>query len=294
MKFIISKIILKFCRIIKVDRKIPDYIYLKLIYRVQMHEKLNLINPQTFNEKLQWLKLYDRKKVYTTMVDKYEVKEYVANIIGEKYIIPTLGIYNSFNEINFKELPNQFVIKCTHDSGGGVIVKDKSNLNIKLAKKKINKCLKKNYFYNGREWPYKNVKPKIIIEKLLEYDTNKELLDYKFFCFNGNVKVILVCSDRATNLKETFFNKDWKRLDLKRKNHEVDLRIQKPDNLKKMIELSERLAKNISFIRVDFYNINGKIYFGELTFYPASGLEKFEPEKWDVKLGEWIKLPADK
>ena len=163
---------------------IPDSIVLKCIYRSELNKKLNLNNPKTFNEKLQWLKLYDRKDIYTTMVDKYEAKKYVAGIIGEEYIIPTIGIYNSFDEIDFDKLPKRFVMKCTHDSGGIIICKDKSNFNKVLAKKKIEKSLKKNYYYGGREWPYKNVKPRIIIEEYMEDKKHHELRDYKIFCFN--------------------------------------------------------------------------------------------------------------
>ncbi len=267
-----------------------DKYYIILLFKERMKCKLNLNNPQTFNEKLQWLKLYDRKDIYTTMVDKYEAKNYVADIIGENYIIPTLGIYDKFEEINFEKLPNQFVIKCTHDSGGLVIVKDKSKLDVNAARKKINKSLKKNYYYAGREWPYKNVKPRIIIEKYMEDKNDTSMHDYKFFCFNGEAKYCLVCTDRDTDLKETFFDINWNLAPFKRPNHDIDKTIKKPKNLDLMIELANKLSKGIPFIRVDFYEINGKVYFGELTFYPASGFAKFEPEEWDKKLGDLIDL----
>ena len=267
-----------------------DKTYLKIRYFATFKKILNLQTPQTFNEKLQWLKLNDRKDIYTKMVDKYEAKSYVSKIIGNKYIIPTLGIYNNFDEIDFNKLPNQFVIKCTHDSGGLVIVTDKSKLDIKKAKKKINKSLKRNYYYLGSEWPYKNVKPRIIVEKYMKDNKDTSMRDYKFFCFNGNPYCILLCNDRNTELKETFFDLNWKILPFKRPNHSIDTNIEKPHNLDKMIEFSKKLSLNIPFLRVDFYEINGNLYFGELTFYPAGGFSKFEPEEWDLKLGNLIDL----
>ena len=273
---------------------IPDNIFLKMMYRLILNEKCNIKNPKTFNEKLQWLKLYDRKDIYTTMVDKYEVKKYVSSVIGEKYIIPTLGIYNKFEDIDFDNLPSKFVIKCTHDSGGLVIVKDKLKLNIEAAKKIINKSLKRNYYYSGREWPYKNVKPRIIVEKYMEDENDSSMHDYKIHCFNGKAKYILVCTDREEELKETFFDIEWNISPFKRPNHEIDKNIKKPSGLSSMIQLAEKLSKNIPFLRVDFYQINGKIYFGELTFFPAAGFAKFEPEEWDEKLGELIDLSVVK
>lgn len=273
---------------------IPDKIYIKWKWRLLTGKKLNLVNPKTFNEKLQWLKLYDRKEIYTTMVDKYEVKKYVANIIGEKYIIPTLGVYNDFSEIDFSTLPNQFVIKCTHDSGGLVIVKDKSQLDIESAKKKINKCLKRNYYYSDREWPYKNVKARIIIEKYMEDKTNKSMQDYKFFCFDGTPKIMYLSEGLENHLTASmsFFDMDFKMTDCKRKDYNV-LRYQpnKPKKFEKMKELAGVLSKGFPHLRVDFYDINGNIYFGELTFYTCAGLLPFENEKWDLYLGEMITLP---
>lgn len=271
--------------------KMTDKSFLKLTYKEKMKQQLNIENPQTFNEKLQWLKLYDRKDIYTDIVDKCKVKGYVAEIIGEEYIIPTLGVYNNFNEIDFDKLPNQFVIKCTHDSGGLIIVKDKSKLDIKQTRKKINKCLKRNFYYYGREWPYKNVKPRIIVEKILNLNEGKkELVDYKFWCFNGKPKLCLICTDRQINLKETFYDMDWNLLNLKRPNHDIDETIEKPINFELMKELSQKLSKDISFVRVDFYEVNGRVYFGELTFYPASGFNRFEPEKWDYILGNMLDI----
>ena len=271
--------------------RMDDAKYLKKKYRLKMGKELDLDNPKTFNEKLQWLKLSDRKDIYTTMVDKYEAKKYVANIIGKEYIIPTFGVYNKFDEIDFAKLPKRFVIKCTHDSGGLVICRDKAKFDKKAAKKKINKSLKRNYYYSGREWPYKNVKPRIIIEKYMEEDGKDELIDYKVMCFGGKAKMIFTCTERfGDGLKVTWFDLDWNRLPFERHYPVSKKDIPKPKNLKKMIELSEKLAEGMVFVRIDWYEINGKLYFGEYTFYPGSGTEEFTPEKWDKRLGDWIDL----
>ena len=209
---------------------INDKSYLKIKYKLKIGKKLDFDNPQTFNEKIQWLKLYDRNPRYTTMVDKYEVKNYVANIIGQEYIIPNIKIYDKFDEIDFLKLPNQFVIKCTHDSGGLVICKDKNNFDIKEAKKKINNSLKHNYFYGGREWPYKNVVPRILVEKYMIDSKKQELNDYKVFCFNGHPKMTLVCPERfsSKNMIKTFFDNNWHMLPIVESGHRTDENIEKP------------------------------------------------------------------
>ena len=296
MKDIIVKCANKIMNARTIRPFIRDDQYLRIMYSIRIGHKLDLDNPVTFNEKLQWLKLHDKKPIYTKMVDKYEAKKYVARMIGEEHIIPTLGIYDSFDDIDFDKLPNQFVMKCTHDSGGLVVCRDKSLLNKNAARRKINKCLKSNYYYNNREWPYKNVKPRIIIEKYMSNDEKGALSDYKFFCFNGEPKIILVCTERFSNngLRETWFDKSFKRLDFTEGGHSIDLKIKKPKQLTEMLTLSRLLSKKIPFIRVDFYVIDNKVYFGELTFFPASGYEKFDPEEWDAKIGEWIDLSSVK
>lgn len=274
-----------------------DKKYLKLLYKLSLSKNLNLKNPQTFNEKLQWLKLNDRNPEYTKMVDKYQAKKYVADIIGEEYIIPTLGVYDKFDDIDFSKLPNQFVIKCTHDSGGLVICKDKTNLKIKKEKNKLEKSLKKNFYYSSREWPYKNVKPRIIIEKYMEDSNTTQLNDYKIMCFNGEPKCSFVCTDRDNKelgLAVTFFDLEWNKMPFERHYRSSNKKIERPVNYNKMLELSKKLSKDIPFVRVDWYEINGKLYFGELTFYPGAGFEEFTPEEWDYKLGEMIKLPKKK
>lgn len=271
---------------------IPDNIYLNIIFYLKMGKKLNLKKPKTFNEKLQWLKLYDRKKIYTQLVDKYEVRSYIEKKLGKKYLIPLLGKYEKFDDIDFNNLPNQFVLKCTHDSGGLVICKDKKTFNKELAREKINRCLQNNYFYWGREWPYKNVKPQIICEKYMVDESNTELKDYKIMCFNGQAKCAFVClnRDKPTGLNVDFYDLNWKPMPFERHYPRSNSIIPKPKKFEEMIQLAEILAQNNKFLRVDFYEINGEIYFGELTFYPGSGLEEFTPEIYDELLGSWINI----
>lgn len=271
---------------------LSDSCYLRLTYRLRFRKSLNLKNPQTFNEKMQWLKLYDRNPHYTALVDKVKVKEYIASIIGEEYVIKTLGVWDDFEQIDFNKLPNQFVLKCNHDSGSVVICKDKDTFNMVKARKKIMTGLRKDAFFWGREWPYKNVERKIIAEEYMIDKNHEELLDYKFMCFHGKVKCLFVCTERYTQdgLKVTFFDTNWNVMPFERYYPKSDTNISQPLNYHKMIELAEKLSKNIPFLRVDFYEINGQIYFGELTFYPGSGWEPFTPEEWDMKLGQWIDL----
>lgn len=287
-----NKIIL-YCVDKGIFKYFPDKMVLKRLYYIHTNKKLNLINPQSYNEKLQWIKLYDRKSIYSTMVDKYEAKKYVADIIGSQYIIPTLGIYNSLDEIKFDELPNKFVVKCTHDSGGLVIVKDKSKLDIGLIKSKIEKSLKKNYYYHSREWPYKNVKPRIIIEKYMEDKNNATMRDYKFFCFNGKPELMYLSEglENHETASMSFYDMNFKITDCKRKDYKLlDYYPEKPVNFEKMKEFASILSKDIPHLRVDFYEINGKLYFGELTFFTCSGFIPFEDDKWDYKLGQLIDL----
>jgi len=273
--------------------RLKDKTYIKWHYEEILKKKLNLSNPNTFNEKLQWLKLHDRKDIYTTMVDKYESKKYVADLIGQKHIIKTLGVYNRFDDIDFDKLPKQFVIKCTHDSGGIVIVRDKNKFNKEEAKKKIEKSLNINYYYLGREWPYKNVKPRIIVEEFLIDSKLNELRDYKFFCFNGEPKFFKVDFDRYIDHKANYFDLSGKILKLGEIVCPPDYnkKIELPKKLEEMIKLAKILSKDTIFLRVDFYEVNNTVLYGELTFYPASGFGAFIDDNSDMKLGELIKLP---
>lgn len=270
-----------------------DKTYLKIAYKMKMGKKLNLNSPVTYNEKLQWLKLHDRNPLYTRWVDKYEAKILAADAIGERYIIPTLGVWNHFDEIDFGVLPNQFVLKCTHDSGGLVICKDKAKLNKVAARRKIEGCLKHNFFAGQREWPYKNVQPRIIAEPYMEDSKTKELRDYKFFAFDGIVKALFVATERGSKeeTKFDFFDEEWHHLPFTNGHPNADVLPEKPMCFEEMKCLAAKLSKGIPQVRVDFYEADGKVYFGELTFFHWSGMTPFAPEKWDYKFGEWIKLP---
>lgn len=268
---------------------IPDKQYLEIMFKARMGYNLNLNNPQTFSEKLQWIKLNKREKKWSKMVDKYEVREYIKNVIGEKYLIPLIGVYNTFEEINFDKLPNKFVIKCTHDSGGLIICKDKSKLNIEEAKRKINKCLKRNYFYWSREWPYKNVKPRIVCESFIS-DSNDTPDDYKVLCFNGKAKLIELHRGRFDNHTQDFYDINWKKTGISQGYTNSNIIYEKPEKFEEMIFLSEKIAKNIPHVRIDWFIVKGKLYFGEITFFDGSGMEPFDNKSDDYLLGSWIKL----
>lgn len=272
---------------------LPDELYLKLLFRFKMGYKLNLKNPKTFTEKLQWLKLYNRKPEYTTMVDKYAVKEYVAKIIGEEYIIPTLGVWDKFDDIDFSKLPQQFVLKTTHGGGGGgvVICKDKKTFNKADALTKLNQSLKSDIYKSLREWPYKNVPKRIIAEKFM-VDSSGELRDFKFYCFDGTPKVLLVASNRFTSHNFDYFDMDFNRLPITsvagKNNYEIN---ESPSNFEKMKELVAILSKGLPHVRIDLYNCNGDIYFGEMTFYDSSGFDDMNSNEWNSRFGSWITLP---
>ena len=271
--------------------KMSDEKFIKMKYKQVRGENLNLQTPHTFNEKIQYLKLYDRDPLYTKLVDKYEVRNFIKNKIGEEYLIPLLGVWNNFDEIDFSKLPDQFVLKCTHDSGGVIICTDKRSFNIKEAKKKIEKCLKTNYYYKGREWPYKNVKPRIIAEEYMVDESGTELKDYKIFNFNGTPKLIEVDFGRFTQHKRNIYDINWNYIDLCIEYpNDKSVNICKPQNLDIMLECAKKLSIGFPFLRTDFYNINGKLYFGEITLYHGSGLEKITPIKYEKILGDWIEL----
>lgn len=275
------------------DTVAADAVYLKLLYQNRMGKKLNLERPETYNEKLQWMKLYNRDPRYTMMVDKYAVKDYVESILGKDYIIPTLGVWNRFEDIDFDSLPNQFVLKCTHDSGGLVICTDKSKLDMEDAKAKINHALKRKYYKNTREWPYKDVQPRIIAEQYMVDESGYELKDYKFFVFDGKMKAMFIATDRTAETETCFdfFDRNFKHLSFTNGHPNAQRAIHKPENYEEMIAIAERLGKELPQARIDLYNINGRIYFGEITFFHWSGLKPFVPEEWDYRFGSWIKLP---
>lgn len=275
-------------------RKMDDKEFLENAYFCKFGKQLDLVNPETFNEKLQWLKLNDHNPLYTVMVDKVLARQYVAEKIGEQHLIPLIGVWESPEDIDFSLLPDQFAMKCNHNSGLGMcICSDKSKINIEKVKNALKRGLKQDYYQLWREWPYMNVPPKIIAEQYIESDTGG-LTDYKVHCFNGEPKLILVCKDRfsETGLTEDFFSPEWVHLDIRRPLHPNAVNhIEKPEELQEMLSLAKTLSESIPFLRVDFYIVEHHIYFSELTFFPASGFEKFVPEKWDRILGEWLSLP---
>ena len=276
-------------------RIIPDPIYLKVLYRAKMGRKLDLKNPLSYTEKLQWLKLYNRNDLYTTLVDKYRVREYIKKQIGEKYLIPLVGgPWNKFEDIDFDTLPESFVLKTNHDSGGIIICKDKNLLNLDAAKRKINYSLRTNFYWRYREWPYKNVRPCIIAEKYMVDESGYELKDYKFFVFNGKVKALFTATDRMSDMDTCFdfFDRNFNHLPIVNGHQNAKQKIEKPNKYEEMIAVAEQLGRDFSHVRIDLYNIRGKIYFGEYTFFHFSGITPFEPREWDYKFGEWLTLPG--
>lgn len=271
---------------------VPDKEYLQKRFKAKMGKTLNLTTPVTFNEKLQWLKLYDRKPEYTMMVDKVAVKAYVAEIIGKEYIIPTLGVWENQENIDFDALPDQFVLKCNHNSGLGMcICKDKSKLNIAKVKRGLKKGLQQNYYLSGREWPYKNVKHRIIAEEYMVDETGTGLRDYKVMCFGGEPKLIQIHQGRYRNHTQDFYDTQWNKQNITQGCPMSDIDMEHPAFLEEMLNLSSKLAKDIPQIRVDWYYVKDRLFFGELTFFDASGFDAFEPDIWDEVLGSWITLP---
>lgn len=274
-------------------RLLPDAVYLKLVYRARIGRPLNLNSPKGFNEKLQWLKLYDRNPLYTKLVDKAEVKPWVAERIGWEHVVPTLGVWDSFDDIDFGALPERFVLKCTHDSGGLAICRDLSTFDMAAARRKIERSLANNYFWSGREWPYKDVRPRIIAEEYLDPAGEQVgLTDYKVMCFGGQARCEFTCTGRADgNLHVDFFDTEWNHMPFTRHYPNADVPPEAPERLKDMVAMAERLSEGMPFVRVDFYEVAGQYYFGEMTFYPGSGMEEFDPERWGEELGSWIELP---
>ena len=280
-------------KIAKVLGLIPDSLYLRMRYFMHTKKLLNLRNPKRFNEKLQWLKLYNRKPEYTVMVDKFLAREYIKNTIGEEYLIPLVGAWDSVEEIDFDSLPDKFVIKCNHNSGEGMyICRDKSKMDVEKVKAGLKRGLEQDYYLCDREWPYKNVPRKIIAEKLLEDGSGKDINDYKVFNFDGEPYIIQVDFDRFSGHKKNLYTTNWELCDFSF-NYPAhpEIEIPKPETLDEMLSLSRKLSAGMPYLRTDFYSVNGKLYFGELTFFPASGYGKFEPDEMDFVLGDKITLP---
>lgn len=267
----------------------PDDIYLKWVYKGAVGRKLNIEDPKRYTEKLQWMKLYDRNPQYTTMVDKAAAKEWAGAIIGNEHIIPTLGVWEHFSDIDFDLLPSQFVLKCTHDSKSVIVCKDKKSFDFAAAKKKLEVALKREYFYEGRQWPYKNVPPQIIAEKYLEDKKTAELYDFKFFTFNGEPKVMYIATGRGTGATYSdFFDMDFNHLDMMIDHDNAPVCPEKPVCFDQMKQAAAKLAQGIPQVRVDFYEVNGQFYFGEMTFFHCSGFVTFQPDHWDEIFGNWM------
>ena len=272
---------------------LPDKLYLSLLYEVRTGKKISWKNPKSFNEKLNWLKLYDRRPEYVKMADKYEVRDYIKEKLGDEYLIPVLGVWDNVEEIDFSKLPQQFVLKCTHDSASVVICKDKHQFDKEAAIRKLKASMDTNYFYPSREWPYKEIKPRVIAEQYMVDESHTELKDYKIYNFGGKPELIQVDFGRFTHHERNLYSTQWEYIDEQieyPKNPAVQ--IARPDNLEEMLEYAKKLSEGIPSVRTDFYSINGKTYFGEITFYQEAGFGKFEHERYERELGDLIQLPA--
>lgn len=282
-----------YMRALGLTNAIPDKRFLEKEFYFAMHKKLNVEDPKTFNEKLQWLKLYNRDPRYTIMVDKYKAREYVKETIGEEYLIPLLGVWDNPEQINFETLPDQFVLKCNHNSGTGMyICKNKNEMDIDKVKKRLWKGLKEDYYLLHREWPYKDVPRKIIAEKYMSEPEKQSLTDYKLMCFDGRVEYSFTCTNRfgEGELYVNFYDREWNPMPFIRKYPKNPVEIKKPRDYEKMVQLAEKVSQGIPFLRVDFYECAEKLYWGEFTFFPGAGIEEFYPEEWDYKLGEMITI----
>lgn len=287
MKQLVLKIGLMAFKYKHIRMLMPDKMALQLQWMRAFGKELNLNEPQTFNEKLQWLKLHDRNPLYTTLVDKYRVKQYVSEKIGSQYVVPLLAVYNSVNEIDLSSLPNQFVLKCNHDSGSFAICRDKNNFDIESAKRKLDKGLKTDFYKIAREWPYKNVKRCIIAEQYLDAEDGV-LCDYKFFCFNGKPKIMYIGADKADEPTSDFYDMDFNHLPIRMVDPNAAVPPLRPQCFEQMKLIAATLSKGIPHVRVDFYCVNNKIYFGEFTFYHMGGFSEVKPSEWNNRLGEYI------
>lgn len=272
---------------------LPDKAYLKWRYRMLMGKKLDIDKPILFQEKLQWLKMNDRKPIYHQMVDKYDTKQFIASKIGEEHIIPTIGLYNNVDEIDISMLPEQFVLKGTFDSGSYFICRDKTQIDIKNMKKRLLVNWNQDYYIYSREWPYKGLKHRIIAEPLLKDGESEYIRDCKVFCFHGEPKFIYISHDISVEAKTDFYDLEWNKLDMRMKDPNSDIVIEKPKQIKEIIECSRRLSENTIFLRVDFYLCDDNFYCGELTFYHCGGFQNIYPDSWNRILGDWITLPEN-
>ncbi len=277
-------------KLINLLRFIPTKPYLKMVYRIKAGKKLNLKNPVTLCDKLNWLKIHDIHPEYTQLVDKIGVRDYIKENFGEEYLIPIYGSWEHFDDIDFDALPDKFVLKCNHDSGSVKVINDKSCIDKKELKSFFEGRLKMNSYVFGREYPYKDVKPLIYAEKHMATDGQTDINDYKFFCFNGKPEILLIATDRSTDMRTDFYDMDFNHLDLTRIYGYSDKVIEKPQTFEQMKEFAANLSKDMKFVRIDLYEIGGKIYFGEFTFFPGGGFWPLKPEKWEYELGKLIDI----
>ena len=271
-----------------------DRTFIRFLYKGYFGHYPDLDNPKTYNEKLQWLKLNDRNPLYTQLVDKYRVRDYIKNKIGGEYLIPLLGVWDTPDQIDFSQLPDQFVLKCNHDTGSVIVCRDKAQFDEKKARDKLQRCLANGTYWYTREWPYKNVQPCIIAEQYMEDNTFHELRDYKFFCFDGIPRAMYIATGRLnpdTPTSFDFFDMDFNHLDIRQAHPNAVNTPEKPNNFEKMKELAGILSEGFSHVRVDFYEINNRVYFGEMTFYHMGGVYPFVPDSWDLEMGSWLHLP---
>lgn len=273
---------------------VPDTLHLKLMMRAMVGRWANIEAPVSFNEKLQWLKLHDRNPLYIRLVDKYAVKAWVAQRIGSQYVTKTYARWERTEDIDISSLPEHFVLKTNHDCGGIAICRDRATFNLDSAKEKLDKHLKLNYFWGGREWPYKNVRPCVFAEEYIDPGPDGDLFDYKFMCFDGKARCVFTCTGRTEgDLRVDFFDTEWNHLPFTRHYPNADVQPERPRHLEDMLALAERLSGGIPFVRVDFYEQGDRVLFGEMTFYPGSGFEEFDPEEWDERLGSWMEHPTE-
>ena len=277
----------------RISRWVPsDRFYLKVFYYLAMHKKLDLNTPKTYTQKIQWLKLHNTNPLYSKMVDKYEVREIIIQELGEEYLIPLLGVWDQFDEIDFEKLPHEFVLKTTHDSGSVIVCKDKAGFDHKSARKKLTRALQTNYFYKSREYPYKNAIPRIIAEKFMHDESQEELIDYKFFCFHGKPIILQITQSRNGKKEVGCFNMEFQPMPFYTGNIKPDYaRFSKPFCFEKMVEIAEKLSRYIVHVRIDLYCINDQVYFGEYTFHNAGGIVRFSPPEWNKIMGDMIELP---
>jgi hypothetical protein len=276
----------------RIARWIPsDRLYLKIFYRLAMGEALNLKNPKTFTQKIQWLKLHNTNPLYSKMVDKFQVRNIITEMLGSEYLIPLLGVWSRFEEIDFSQLPPQFVLKTTHDSGNVIVCKDKETFDFSKARKKLTKALKTNYFFKSREYPYKHAVPRIIAEKYMFDETQEELTDYKFFCFNGKPELLQITANKGFEKSANYYDIEFDPLDLSTGSYPLNMELSKPENYSEMLKIAELLSQDIIHVRIDLYSIKSRIYFGEFTFHNSGGIVNFSPPIWNQRLGDMIELP---